>query len=113
MPERAITSRLQLSGLCFLLQILTIVLFAVFVRYSPESSAELCSQQLNCSQRKLDLGFQHPREYPYPGWVHRPALPGPQALLVGWHRTSPWSVQTCRTVQHWIRLQNKTEEGKQ
>ncbi|XP_064899389.1 ammonium transporter Rh type B isoform X2 [Columba livia] len=61
MPERAITSRLQLSGLCFLLQILTIVLFAVFVRYSPESSAELCSQQLNCSQRKLDLGFQHPR----------------------------------------------------
>ncbi|KAK2525052.1 Rhbg [Columba guinea] len=61
MPERAVTSRLQLSGLCFLLQILTIVLFAVFVRYSPESSAELCSQQLNCSQRKLDLGFQHPR----------------------------------------------------
>ncbi|NXW86711.1 RHBGB protein, partial [Alopecoenas beccarii] len=61
MPEHTVTSRLQLSGLCFLLQILTVILFAVFVRYSPESSAELCSQQLNCSQRKPDLGFQHPR----------------------------------------------------
>ncbi|XP_065713671.1 ammonium transporter Rh type B [Patagioenas fasciata] len=61
MPERTVTSRLQLSGLCFLLQTLTIILFAVFVRYSPESSAELCLQQLNCSRRKLDLGFQHPR----------------------------------------------------
>ncbi|NXQ80022.1 RHBG protein, partial [Nyctibius grandis] len=55
------TSRLQLSGLCFLLQTLTIILFAIFVRYSPENSPGLCSQQLNCSWRNQDLGFQHPR----------------------------------------------------
>ncbi|XP_009703206.1 PREDICTED: ammonium transporter Rh type B-B-like [Cariama cristata] len=61
MPEHTVASRLQLSGLCFLLQILTIILFAVFVRYSPESSVGLCSQQLNCSWRNQDLGFQHPR----------------------------------------------------
>ncbi|NXT73745.1 RHBGB protein, partial [Zapornia atra] len=54
-------SRLRLCGLCFLLQILTIILFAAFVRYSPESSPSLCSQQLNCSWRNQDLGFRHPR----------------------------------------------------
>ncbi|NXP55991.1 RHBG protein, partial [Heliornis fulica] len=54
-------SRLRLSGLCFLLQVLTIILFAVFVRYSPESSPTLCSQQLNCSWRNQDWGFRHPR----------------------------------------------------
>ncbi|NXW45136.1 RHBGB protein, partial [Nyctiprogne leucopyga] len=54
-------SRLQLSMLCFFLQILTIILFAVFVRYSPESSSGPCSQQLNCSWRNQDEGFQHPR----------------------------------------------------
>ncbi|NXM18117.1 RHBG protein, partial [Ploceus nigricollis] len=51
-------SRLQLSGLCFLLQILTILLFAVFVRYSPEGSPDRCPPQLNCSQ---DSAFQRPR----------------------------------------------------
>ncbi|NXC11495.1 RHBGB protein, partial [Orthonyx spaldingii] len=59
MPEHAATSRLQLSGLCFLLQILNILLFAVFVRYSPESSP--CPPQLNCSRRNQDSGFQQPR----------------------------------------------------
>ncbi|NXQ93984.1 RHBGB protein, partial [Sagittarius serpentarius] len=54
-------SRFRLSGLCFLLQTLTIILFAVFVRYSPESSPSLCSPQLNCSRRTQDAGFQHPR----------------------------------------------------
>ncbi|KAM6112568.1 LOW QUALITY PROTEIN: ammonium transporter Rh type B [Phoenicopterus ruber ruber] len=61
MPEHTAASRLRLSGLCFLLQILTIILFAVFVRYGPESSPDLHSQQLNCSRRKPDPGFQHPR----------------------------------------------------
>ncbi|NXE28673.1 RHBGB protein, partial [Ardeotis kori] len=61
MPEHTGASRLQLSGLCFLLQILTIVLFAVFVRYSPESSPSLCSPQLNCSWKKQESGSQHPR----------------------------------------------------
>ncbi|NXK14617.1 RHBGB protein, partial [Herpetotheres cachinnans] len=61
MPEHTAASRLRLSGLCFLLQILTIILFAVFVRYSPESSSSLCSQQLNCSWRNQDSRFQHPR----------------------------------------------------
>uniref|UniRef100_A0A8C4USB3 Rh family B glycoprotein n=1 Tax=Falco tinnunculus TaxID=100819 RepID=A0A8C4USB3_FALTI len=61
MAEHTAASRLRLSGLCFLLQILTIILFAIFVRYSPESSPSLCSQQLNCSWRNQDSGFQHPR----------------------------------------------------
>ncbi|NWH72452.1 RHBGA protein, partial [Piaya cayana] len=61
MPEPGIVSRLQLSGLCFFLQLLTIVLFAAFVRYSPESSSGLCPQQLNCSWREQDSDFQHPR----------------------------------------------------
>ncbi|XP_054662467.1 ammonium transporter Rh type B isoform X1 [Grus americana] len=61
MPEHTTASRLRLSGLCFLLQILTIILFAVFVRYSPEGSPSLCSQQLNCSWKNQDSGFQHPR----------------------------------------------------
>ncbi|XP_014816758.1 PREDICTED: ammonium transporter Rh type B isoform X2 [Calidris pugnax] len=61
MPEDTTASRLRLAGLCFLLQIFTIILFAVFVRYSPESSPGACSQQLNCSWKKQDLGSQHPR----------------------------------------------------
>ncbi|NXQ51679.1 RHBGB protein, partial [Anthoscopus minutus] len=51
-------SRLRLSGLCFLLQILNILLFAVFVRYSPESSPGQCPPQLNCSRRNQDSRFQ-------------------------------------------------------
>ncbi|XP_063213152.1 ammonium transporter Rh type B isoform X1 [Chroicocephalus ridibundus] len=61
MPEGTTASRLRLAGLSFLLQILTIILFAVFVRYSPESGSGPCSQQLNCSWKNRDLGFQHPR----------------------------------------------------
>ncbi|NWV38407.1 RHBGB protein, partial [Grantiella picta] len=61
MPEHTAASRLRLSGLCFLLQILNILLFAVFVRYGSESSPDRCSPQLNCSRRNQDLGFQHPR----------------------------------------------------
>ncbi|KAM6039388.1 LOW QUALITY PROTEIN: ammonium transporter Rh type B [Chlamydotis macqueenii] len=61
MPEHTGASRLQLSGLCFLLQILTIIFFAVFVRYSPESSPSLCFPQLNCSWKKQESGSQHPR----------------------------------------------------
>ncbi|NXI39510.1 RHBGB protein, partial [Galbula dea] len=73
MPEHATSARLQLSGFCFLLQILTIILFAVFVRYSPESSPRLCSQQLNCSWRNQDSSFQHPR---FQGVHHLQALLG-------------------------------------
>ncbi|NXI07460.1 RHBGB protein, partial [Irena cyanogastra] len=54
-------SRLRLSGLCFLLQILIILLFAVFVRYSPEGSPGQCPPQLNCSRRSQDSGSQQPR----------------------------------------------------
>ncbi|NWH85217.1 RHBGB protein, partial [Aegithalos caudatus] len=54
-------SRLRLCGLCFLLQILNILLFAVFVRYSPESSPGRCPPQLNCSRRNQDSAFQQPR----------------------------------------------------
>ncbi|XP_063276528.1 ammonium transporter Rh type B isoform X2 [Prinia subflava] len=61
MPERTAASRLRLSGLCFLLQILNILLFAVFVRYSPESSPGQCPPQLNCSRRSQDSAFQQPR----------------------------------------------------
>ncbi|XP_062367396.1 ammonium transporter Rh type B isoform X2 [Cinclus cinclus] len=61
MPEHTAASRLWLSGLCFLLQILNILLFAVFVRYSPESSPGQCPWQLNCSRRTQDSGFQQPR----------------------------------------------------
>ncbi|XP_008626946.1 PREDICTED: ammonium transporter Rh type B [Corvus brachyrhynchos] len=61
MPEHTATSRLRLSGLCFLLQILNILLFAVFARYSPESSPSHCPPQLDCSQRNQDSGFQQPR----------------------------------------------------
>ncbi|NWW85824.1 RHBGB protein, partial [Rhynochetos jubatus] len=61
MPEHPTATRLRLAGLCFLLQILTIILFAAFVRYSPESSPSLCSPQLNCSWRNQDSGFQHLR----------------------------------------------------
>ncbi|NWZ45084.1 RHBGB protein, partial [Brachypodius atriceps] len=60
MPEHTAAFRLRLSGLCFLLQILNILLFAVFVRYSPESSPGQCPPQLNCSRRNQDSGFQQP-----------------------------------------------------
>ncbi|XP_074385811.1 ammonium transporter Rh type B [Zonotrichia albicollis] len=61
MPEHAAASRLWFSGLCFLLQILLILLFAVLVRYSPEGSPGPCPPQLNCSQRSQDPNFLQPR----------------------------------------------------
>ncbi|NXW10402.1 RHBG protein, partial [Fregetta grallaria] len=88
MPEHTTASRLQLSGLCFLLQILLIILFAVFVRYSPERSPSLCSQQLNCSLRNTDAGFQHPRFRD----VHLQALLGFGLLVAFLGRYGPGSV---------------------
>ncbi|KAM9264337.1 LOW QUALITY PROTEIN: ammonium transporter Rh type B [Morus bassanus] len=88
MPKHTAASRLRLSGLCFLLQILTIILFAVFVRYSPESSPGLCSQQLNCSWRNQDSGFQHPRFRD----VHLQALLGFGLLVAFLGRYGPGSV---------------------
>ncbi|XP_009987243.1 PREDICTED: LOW QUALITY PROTEIN: ammonium transporter Rh type B-like, partial [Tauraco erythrolophus] len=85
MAEHTIASRLQLSGLCFLLQILTIILFAVFVRYSPENSPGLCSPQLNCSWRNQDSGFQHPRFRD----VHLQALLGFGFLVAFFSRYGP------------------------
>ncbi|XP_041253305.1 ammonium transporter Rh type B [Onychostruthus taczanowskii] len=61
MAEHAAASRLRLSGLCFLLQIVIILLFAVLVRYSPEGSPGPCPPQLNCSRRSQDSAFQQPR----------------------------------------------------
>ncbi|NXW66774.1 RHBG protein, partial [Eurystomus gularis] len=90
MSERATTARLRLSGLCFLLQILTIILFAVFVRYSPESSPSFCSQQLNCSWRNQDAGFRDPRFRD----VHLQALLGFGLLVAFLSRYGPGSVAT-------------------
>ncbi|XP_064494467.1 ammonium transporter Rh type B [Pseudopipra pipra] len=88
MPEHKAASRLRLSGLCFLLQILNILLFAAFVRYSPESSSSLCSPQLNCSRRNQDSGFQHPRFRD----VHLQVLLGFGLLVAFLGRYGPGSV---------------------
>ncbi|NXJ85865.1 RHBG protein, partial [Trogon melanurus] len=88
MPEHAAASRFRLSGLCFLLQILTILLFAVFVRYSPEGSPWRCSQWLNCSWRNQEAGFQHPRFRD----VHLQALLGFGLLVAFLGRSGPGSV---------------------
>ncbi|NWR88704.1 RHBGB protein, partial [Furnarius figulus] len=83
-----VASRLRLSGLCFLLQILNILLFAVFVRYSTESSSSLCSPQLNCSRRNQDSGFQHSRFRD----VHLQVLLGFGLLVAFLGRYGPGSV---------------------
>ncbi|NXS14677.1 RHBGB protein, partial [Neodrepanis coruscans] len=88
MPEHKAASRLWLPGLCFLLQILNILLFVVFVRYSPESSSSLCFPQLNCSQRQQDSGFQQPRFQD----VHLQVLLGFGILLAFLSRYGPCSV---------------------
>ncbi|KAJ7425214.1 hypothetical protein BTVI_03769 [Pitangus sulphuratus] len=88
MPEHSAASRLRLSGLCFFLQILNILLFAVFVRYSPESSSSLCSPQLNCSRRNQDSAFQHPRFRD----VHLQVLLGFGLLVAFLGRYGPGSV---------------------
>ncbi|KAM9623071.1 ammonium transporter Rh type B [Morphnus guianensis] len=88
MPEYTTASRFRLSGLCFLLQIITIILFAVFVRYGPESSPGFCSQQLNCSWRNQDVGLQHPRFQD----VHLQGLLGFGLLVAFLSRYGPGSV---------------------
>ncbi|KAK4807823.1 hypothetical protein QYF61_023656 [Mycteria americana] len=88
MPEHTTASRLRLSGLCFLLQIFTIILFATFVRYSPERGPSLCSQQPNCSWRNQDSGFQHPRFRD----VHLQVLLGFGLLVAFLSRYGPGSV---------------------
>ncbi|NWV14326.1 RHBGB protein, partial [Ptilonorhynchus violaceus] len=80
--------RLRLSGLCFLLQILNILLFAVFVRYSPESGPGRCPPQLNCSRRNQDSGFQQPRFQD----VHIQVLLGFGLLVAFLGRYGPGSV---------------------
>ncbi|NXK55386.1 RHBGB protein, partial [Chauna torquata] len=72
MAESATAVRLRLAGLCFFLQLLTIILFAAFVRYSPESSPGLCAPQPNCSQRDPDPSLGYPRSRD----VHLQALLG-------------------------------------
>lgn len=97
MPEHAAASRLRLSALCFLLQILNILLFAVFVRYSPESSPGQCPPQLNCSRRNQDSAFQEPREYPpHPCMQRSPSAEGDG---VGCHRAQ-FRLQTGSRVKH-------------
>uniref|UniRef100_A0A8C6JAC2 Uncharacterized protein n=1 Tax=Melopsittacus undulatus TaxID=13146 RepID=A0A8C6JAC2_MELUD len=85
MPEPGTISRLRLSGLCFLLQTFTILLFAAFVRFSPESSPGHCSQPPNCSRR-----------YPSPGFrdVHLQTLLGFGFLVAFLSRSGPGSVAT-------------------
>ncbi|NXG45843.1 RHBG protein, partial [Psilopogon haemacephalus] len=84
----SITPRLWLSGLCFLLQSLSIIFFATFVRYGPERSPNLCPQQLNCSWRNQDLAFQPPRFRD----VHLQALLGFGLLVAFLGRYGPGSV---------------------
>ncbi|NWU92576.1 RHBGB protein, partial [Upupa epops] len=81
---------LRFSGLCFLLQVLTIILFAVFARYSPESSLSLCSQQLNCSWRNQDSRSQPLRFRD----VHLQAVLGFGLLVAFLGRYGPRSVTT-------------------
>lgn len=81
----AAPSRLRLAGLCFFLQLLTIILFAAFVRYGPESDPGLCSPQSNCSRRDPEPGSGYPREYAVPegcsiSWV---LLDAPKRTLKG------------------------------
>uniref|UniRef100_A0A8C3RYZ7 Rh family B glycoprotein (gene/pseudogene) n=1 Tax=Chelydra serpentina TaxID=8475 RepID=A0A8C3RYZ7_CHESE len=55
--------RLKLPAICFLLQLLTILLFAVFVRYDRETSARLWHEELNHhnkSNRDNDFYFRYP-----------------------------------------------------
>ncbi|XP_068030973.1 ammonium transporter Rh type B isoform X1 [Anomalospiza imberbis] len=91
MAEHTAASRLRLSGLCFLLQILNILLFAVFVRYSPEGSPGRCPPQLNCSRRNEDSGFQQP-----PGFqdVHVQVLLSFGLLVAFLSRYGPGSAAT-------------------
>uniref|UniRef100_A0A8C3JXI2 Rh family B glycoprotein (gene/pseudogene) n=1 Tax=Calidris pygmaea TaxID=425635 RepID=A0A8C3JXI2_9CHAR len=83
MPEDTTASRLRLAGLCFLLQIFTIILFAVFVRYSPESSPA-CPRPLQT----------HPSASALPGFrdVHLQVLLGFGLLVAFLGRYRPGSM---------------------
>uniref|UniRef100_A0A8B9BNU3 Rh family B glycoprotein n=1 Tax=Anser brachyrhynchus TaxID=132585 RepID=A0A8B9BNU3_9AVES len=90
----AAASRLRLAGLCFFLQLLTIVLFAAFVRYGPESGPSLCSPQSNCSRRDPEPGSGYPRFRD----AHLQPLLGFGFLLAFLGRYGPGSVATSLLV---------------
>uniref|UniRef100_A0A8D0GFL5 Rh family B glycoprotein n=1 Tax=Sphenodon punctatus TaxID=8508 RepID=A0A8D0GFL5_SPHPU len=63
MSGHATSLRLKLPAICFLLQLLTIILFAVYVRYDEETSANLWHQKLrhhNGSNLDNDFYFRYP-----------------------------------------------------
>ncbi|XP_050786485.1 ammonium transporter Rh type B [Gopherus flavomarginatus] len=63
MSGHATNLRLKLPAICFLLQLFTIILFAVFVRYNQETSARLWHEELshhNKSNRDNDFYFRYP-----------------------------------------------------
>uniref|UniRef100_A0A8C5EXK7 Rh family B glycoprotein n=1 Tax=Gopherus evgoodei TaxID=1825980 RepID=A0A8C5EXK7_9SAUR len=63
MSGHATNLRLKLPAICFLLQLFTIILFAVFVRYDQETSARLWHEELshhNKSNRDNDFYFRYP-----------------------------------------------------
>ncbi|NXD18072.1 RHBGB protein, partial [Nothocercus nigrocapillus] len=91
----AASSRLKVSGTCFLLQMLIIILFAAFVRYSPDASPGLCSPQLNCSSRKNPGSGSY---YPRSRNVCLQTLMGFGFLMVFLGRSSVRSVAACLLV---------------
>ncbi|NWX93105.1 RHBGB protein, partial [Nothoprocta pentlandii] len=91
----AASSRLKVSGMCFLLQMLIIILFAVFVRYSPNGSPGLCSPRLNCSSRRNPgPGSSYLRSWN----VHLQILMGFGFLMVFLGRYRIESAATCLLV---------------
>ncbi|XP_074836849.1 ammonium transporter Rh type B [Carettochelys insculpta] len=63
MSSHATNLRLKLPAMCFLLQLFTIILFAVFVRYDQETSARLWHEELmnhNKSNLDNDFYFRYP-----------------------------------------------------
>ncbi|XP_032648003.1 ammonium transporter Rh type B [Chelonoidis abingdonii] len=63
MSGHATNLRFKLPAICFLLQLFTIILFAVFVRYDQETSARLWHEELshhNKSNRDNDFYFRYP-----------------------------------------------------
>ncbi|XP_010217253.1 PREDICTED: ammonium transporter Rh type B [Tinamus guttatus] len=95
MSVHAASSRLKVSGLCFLLQMLLIILFAVFVRYSPDASPGLRSPQLNCSSRRNPGSGSY---YPRSRNVCLQTLMGFGFLMVFLGRYSMGSVAACLLV---------------
>ncbi|NXA43453.1 RHBGB protein, partial [Eudromia elegans] len=86
------SSRLRVSGPCFVLQMLLIILFAAFVRYSPDPSPGLCSPQHNCSSRRNPgSGSYYLRSWN----VHLQTLMGFGFLMVFLSRYSMESAATC------------------